>query len=481
MIRDEHEIDELFQSRLDQLGMTPPRKAWNALDAELERKQTAGYKKRTLRYQVLAIIFALLFILSLGWQLFKPEQQKSLAEQKPFTPLPSSGENTTLYQKAGTKTQPASSSDLNLTTPHPDHIPPAYSRAVMPKAQVVAQLKDSKSIEAPVKKMHSADFADQSVPEKSPGALSYEPGMSGQYFPSEDQPESSNQTTNLVSDPSVKGDELASASIPALKKDSLEISNPPVPEPKTGGDVKGFSVSAFFSPDFNRHRLFDNDENPAHHSIDHCRAKDYEGREGQDFSFSAGLLAKYELTQRWSLLSGLTYSSSVRKIRPSTLYAEAGSNAQAHYQLNTSLGTTELPNSGNLTPVVGDSVNLKTDSRQILHFISIPVLLRYEFCVKRLSGYVYSGLSANILIHDHSEISLPTTTTETVIVNNISGLKTLTYGFLIGVGAQYKLYKGISIFAEPVLRSSITSINQNTTVAAYPYSLGLNVGMNYHF
>ncbi len=144
------------------------------------------------------------------------------------------------------------------------------------------------------------------------------------------------------------------------------------------------------------------------------------------------------------------------------------------------MGTTELPNSTTI-PQIGDSVYLKTTSKQILQFINIPLIIRFQLVKNKFSYYAYSGLSANFLINEQSVVSIENPTSETIIISNISGLKKLTCGFLLGIGAEYNFYKGLSIFTEPVFRGSITSINQNTSVTSYPISIGLNTGFTYHF
>ena len=249
---------------------------------------------------------------------------------------------------------------------------------------------------------------------------------------------------------------------------------------KTNFDFSKLAVAAFYSPDFNCHILIDNDKNGSNHKTNY-KAKDYDQREIPDFSFTAGVLLKYDLTNKWSIQSGCTYSSSVRKIKPSTIYAEQGSDSQAHYLLKSSVGITELPNSPTSIPQVGDSVFLRTNSRQVLQFINIPLIVRFQYVKNKFSYYAYSGFSANILIKEQSIVSIENPTNVTFIISNISGLRTVTCGFIFGIGTQYNFYKGFSIFTEPVFRGSITSINQNTSVTSYPCSFGLNTGISYHF
>ncbi len=279
-----------------------------------------------------------------------------------------------------------------------------------------------------------------------------------------------------------KESEVKLSSSPIVKNDSaMAVTAPIIGAQKQNVNFSRFAIAAFFSPDFDCHLLIDNDNKVPNHHKDRSRAKDLDERELPDFSFTSGVLLKYDLTNKWSIQSGCTYSSSVRKIKPSTIYAEQGSDSQAHYLLKSSLGIAELPNSGTGIPQIGDSVNLKTNSKQILQFINIPLIARFQYVKNKFSFYTFAGVSANILIKEQSEVSIETLSSETIIISNITGLKKVTCGFLAGIGAQYNFYKGISVFTEPVFRGSITSINQNTSVNSYPYSIGFNTGLTYRF
>lgn len=301
-----------------------------------------------------------------------------------------------------------------------------------------------------------------------------------------DAPTATVENASVVVSASIAGSEVQKENEVKLtptviaKKDTSIIKTDIFQKKKTNFDFSKLAVAAFYSPDFNCHILIDNDKNGSNHKTNY-KAKDYDQREMPDFSFTSGVMLKYDLTNKWSIQSGCTYSSSVRKIKPSTIYAEQGSDSQAHYLLKSSVGITELPNSATSIPQVGDSVFLRTNSRQVLQFINIPLIVRFQYVKNKFSYYAYSGFSANILIKEQSIVSIENPSNVTFIISNISGLRTVTCGFIFGIGAQYNFYKGFSIFTEPVFRGSITSINQNTSVTSYPCSFGLNTGISYHF
>jgi hypothetical protein len=509
MNKPEHEIDDLFQSNLDPLEMPPSKKAWTDLDAGLDKKALASYKSKLAFYQRTAAGLAILLISSLTLLYFSSRKTYSPAANNQTAMVPNAvPEKETVQAPAQTHTPSVPNTATNLQSHadlHSDIASGSLRDATLQSPSVPGYTVSGSSsgepkplslarVQSPSNLQHSPDKPDRTAQPQSSSSQLETPSLSNQQIlPVQTAFEIPAAPVGIS-----KGQENSASSAPVESTTQVTAPpaqtsvNPGVPAPqnatadgasgnKSGFDWKKTAIAVFFSPDFNQHRLFDNDDNNAHHSMDHSKAKDYDGREVPDFSFSTGVMGKYELVKKWSVLAGITYSSSVHKIKPYTIYAEQGSNSEAHYLLNTSLGTAELPNAGNNIPQVGDSLHLKTNSRQILQFINIPVIVRYDWQVKRFSYYAFTGLSANILIQQQSEVSIESQTHPEVVTNNIAGLKTMTYGFLLGVGGQFNFYKGVSVFAEPILRYSMTSINQNTAVTSYPYAFGVNTGFVFHF
>ncbi len=532
MKRSENEIDNLFQTKVDQFEMDPPKKAWTSLDAELDKKQAVLYKRKAFYYKSISIGLSLLLGSFIAFQYFVPHNYSNnsntdLLSTNDINSINSASEHADKtdgktnsnkhYKKTANNNKTLISSNKNevfvninrkqnnsvtdekiiegVNTPVNNHSASIVSsKGKKTKNTIVSNTIAPANDGLQASKESEASFISKGNDVQNDTIKNLQTSNSipfGQEKVLTDPVKVDSLNTislakNASADSSIQKENLAKLILAATKSvDSSKINSTINPVQKNSFNLSKFAISAFFSPDFNYHHLIDDhdaDDNkvPQQHK-DHSNAKDDEKLESPDFSYTTGVLLKYDLTNKWSLQSGCVYSSSVRKIKPSTIYAEEGNDSEAHYLLNTSLGTSELPNSTMSIPQVGDSVNLKKDSKQILHFINIPLIVRYQFVKNRFCYYAYSGLSANILIKEQSEVTIENPTSETVRINNITGLKKITYSFLLGIGIQYNLYKGISIFTEPVFRRSITSINQNTPVTSYPYSIGFNTGLTYHF
>ena len=124
------------------------------------------------------------------------------------------------------------------------------------------------------------------------------------------------------------------------------------------------------------------------------------------------LSARYNLNDRWSLLSGLTYS-----------WLSSEFTYQKRYETTT--------------------------DKQTLHYVGIPLAVSYSFIkAKRLNVYVTAGGEAEKLVSGTTKQFVKFE--ERVETNNISVKeKEMQFSVNTAVGAEFKLSNNISIFAEP--------------------------------
>jgi opacity protein-like surface antigen len=234
-----------------------------------------------------------------------------------------------------------------------------------------------------------------------------------------------------------------------------------------------FSISAFYSPNSTKNHLTANSANGSD------EVTEYKNREKPVYTFSTGLSLRYDLNNKWSISSGCNYSTLAYSMFFSTIYVKYGSDNELHYQYPTSCGTIEMPNNYSQILHLGDSLNVNMNCSQVLRFISIPLVARYDFIHSRLSVYADAGLSLNFMIQE--QVKLNYSSTEKIINNNIDGLKNVNYGYLFGAGLQYNFDNKFGIFMEPSFKGSINSLTKNSDVNCYPYSFGLMTGVTFHF
>ncbi len=232
------------------------------------------------------------------------------------------------------------------------------------------------------------------------------------------------------------------------------------------------ALSVYFSPDITMKYLKDNDD------TDHQDEGDYDDDEVSDFSYNTGLLVGYDVSKNWSIKFGGSYAYISQTIKPKTVYAKTGIDGSVHYQFNTTYGTSELPSDQTPPPVIGDSVNINSNSVQSLQVLGIPLFAKYQINRNKFSYYAQGGISFNYLI---GEKLIVETQNKSETIKHIQGLNEYYFGGILGLGVSYNPTKRFSVLFEPTLKGAITPINKNTPITTRPISFGLALGLGWHF
>src|ERR1035437_8446104 len=236
-----------------------------------------------------------------------------------------------------------------------------------------------------------------------------------------------------------------------------------------------FYVEGIFSPEITNQYLKDNN------TSDVFTKQSIKAHEVNLVSHSEGIKIGYDINH-WSIESGCIYYREFINILPTTI-SPFESNGQLHGSLVTSSGIVDIPFDG--THHINDSVDIKSGSDQILSFINIPLQLKYRFGSNKLSFYVLSGISANILIQEKTNIKMDhdddhdDAGDRTII--GINGTKNVYFGYSLGIGASYKFLRGFYLNLEPLFRGAMSSVNKDTPIKTYPNTLGVGVIAGYHF
>lgn len=67
------------------------------------------------------------------------------------------------------------------------------------------------------------------------------------------------------------------------------------------------------------------------------------------------------------------------------------------------------------------------------------------------------------------------------ILNKIEGLKSIYFGGLAGIGAEYKITGKLSFILMPTARFALNPINKGSVVKTYPHSFGVASGLKLSF
>ncbi len=236
-----------------------------------------------------------------------------------------------------------------------------------------------------------------------------------------------------------------------------------------------FSLTAYFAPEFAGYILKDDELNQ------HDNKQIIEKREKADPSISTGVLLGYSLNNRFTIQSGVTYSSTKISIDASKIYAEATYAGDIKYRFNTSSGYSYILPSISASPAIGDSLVTRI-SEHLLHQIVVPVMAKYKFGTKKLTVNAGAGIAFNFLTKATLGTELVNSQNQEVeSFTKLDGLKKVSYSLLLSPELQYSISKKWSLSAMPYLKYALSSVNKRSVVKTYPYNVGLGVGVVYRF
>jgi Outer membrane protein beta-barrel domain len=235
-----------------------------------------------------------------------------------------------------------------------------------------------------------------------------------------------------------------------------------------------FSITPYFSKEFAGYSLTDNDQTGAN-------GQEIEQRERNVFSASVGFYLNYKFSKKWILQSGISYSWSNSNIDSATSYAVKDNQGKVPFKLNTISGYGYLYSASAAQPSVGDSIYTAKSYSQ-LHYLTVPLILSYRIPLKRFSLLVGAGATFNIL----TSAELETKTygngyPETEYTISMKGLKKVNYGVLVKLDLEYHLNSNLGIDIMPCFKNTLSPMNLETPVSAYPYNVGVGVGLTYRF
>ena len=157
-----------------------------------------------------------------------------------------------------------------------------------------------------------------------------------------------------------------------------------------------------------------------------------------------GLTFRYNINQRWSLMSGLTYSK---------LSSELQSGSGNYYY----------------------------DDKQTLHFIGVPVNLAYTFWQSpKISAYLSTGalaeknVAGRLTSNYYIDNQLETTTREKISMNQ------LQWSANAAIGLGYRISKHVGLYAEPGISYYFRNGSQLETIYSdNPFNFNLQVGLRF--
>jgi hypothetical protein len=230
-------------------------------------------------------------------------------------------------------------------------------------------------------------------------------------------------------------------------------------------------------------------------------SKELTASEQSLISYSGGVAFSYKISRRFSIQSGLYYSSLGQKVDGINSFSGFQpygtiTKGDHNFEVLTANGTVYTNNpdvflSANgagriVTAYTNDVFDPKkaslqpvsTSLDQNFKYLELPVILKYKLIDKTIGINLIGGLSYNLLVSN----SVSTTVDgNRYSIGNTHGLNPLTLSSSLGMGMEYNLSTKLSLNLEPTFRYYLNPFSVSTGSYIHPYSFGIFSGVSYKF
>ena len=477
MNKDLHNIDEPFKTAYKQFSEDPSPNVWEKINAGLDKKDAAAYKRRSKRWKQVAIFSLLLlsgFILN---QTDILRTSFSQSNKRTLTTVKTNQSNVdgelkekTIDPKHSLPREPNSSAREIINDPV------AEENKINPTALVnsnhstgLAEITNKRG--SSVNDIHQESGYDQ----KEISAL---------------QPASGNREKDLLKPnayslseiiiPSVEKkyhNEIAAGQlsyVPSLSAN--HVSDLPSKNKSKNGnpleDQSKWNISGFMSSDRAGYRL------------DRDQTTIVKIKEDEDHlpSLSAGVLLTRQIKKRFGLQTGIIYSNTAIAISPQKIYASQNQMGKVLYKYVTSSGNAYIKPDFASSPYPGDSLRAE-HAQHNLQYIITPLVIKYKLI--NSNKIILSpglGFAANFLTNAKIETDVEgAANREHVVINKLEGIKTFNWSLMGDVSLDYLVNKKMSVSLRPSFSYALSPISSTDDVETFPYSFGLGAGVTYRF
>jgi hypothetical protein len=218
-------------------------------------------------------------------------------------------------------------------------------------------------------------------------------------------------------------------------------------------------------------------------------------------SYSGGLALSYKISKRFSIQSGLFYSSMgqvVTGINSFSGFQKYDYNKGDHnFEVLTTNGIVYTSNADvflhaditservvtNYTSDIFDPQKaslqyVNNTMHQNFSYLELPVTLRYKIVDRTLDLNLIGGMSYNLLVNNSVYTVM---NGSRYPIGETKGLNLLTLSSSLGMGMEYSFTRNLSMNLEPTFRYYLNPFNQNTGYKIHPYSIGIFSGISYRF
>ena len=448
MNKDLHDIDNLFRSSLESYEETPSLSVKEKLEASLDKTDAESYKKRFLAWKrtAIALFFLLIGIILYDAGILKKSpgnSEKNYVAKKPGHLL--SGE------------QKNEKNDIPLNDKKTDGLPSLSEKNKLDENTSWLENNTNSQNPSPLVDNPSMLYDDSktsrtNIQQNKPGEVIYAYPLLQKNIPSV-------SITRNPFDPQIDSDAF-------LKNLNLSENQ----NKNRIGFRPHWLIGAVFSYEAAGYKL-DSDLPNEISNIKH--------REVHEPSYSGGVLITRQLSIDWGLQSGLLYSKTNIGIGPQKIYAFLDPAGDVAYKYVTSSGYAYIKPKTGSPPSFGDSI-IATEGKHTLHYITVPLSVKYQAGKNKFSFVPGLGIEANFLTGTRVETEIQTpANSELVFVNKLYGAKPFYWSLTADAELRYNLNHKTMLSFRPSYHHSISPINENNVVETFPYSFRWGVGLTF--
>jgi hypothetical protein len=218
-------------------------------------------------------------------------------------------------------------------------------------------------------------------------------------------------------------------------------------------------------------------------------------------SYSGGLALSYNINKRFSVQSGLYYSSFGNELSGISSYGGfqkyGYSKGGRTFEVLTANGTVYTSNTDiflidnisdnriisrydneSFDPAKADLEYLDNSLLQKFSYLELPVIVRYKLIDRTIDFNIIGGISSNLLINNSVYTTVNGGKYE---VGKTEGLNQITFSSSLGMGMEYNFTRNFSLNLEPTFRYYINPYTEISGIKIHPYTFGIFSGLSYKF
>jgi hypothetical protein len=457
-------IGEQFSEEINKLSQQPRNHIWDAIDKQLDKTEAINYKEKFTRLKKRTLLFLLLFIvITMSSIIYFNTAKNNITATSPQNEK-STDRNTT--DGIITKNKVSEISIFNKQSDFfEEKIKPNQPIPLFSGQSEIASIANEENLAKYKKKVYST--RRKTIINITNADAAEDETVNGSEVAALEKNKDPKVTDSLTV---INSGTTSSPKLQLLKNDS-SIVKENAAQKKQQTKISKFTLTVFAAPDFSAYHL-ENDEKNSYDNKNRI-AK----REQSDVSSTVGILIGYKLSEKITLQSGITYSSSNISIDPSKIYAEKTNGGVVKYRYNTSFGYGYLLPSFNNNPSVGDSL-FANGANHTLNYISIPIIAKYSIGHKKITFHPGIGITFNFLTKATLTTDVENSfNRETEYISKLASIKKSGASLLFTPELQYHVSKKWSISALPYFKYSLGAVNKGNVVKTYPYTFGLGLGI----